>query len=94
MARSTDTRVASYDCGTDTVIAAAANDREGLLIVNDSVAADLYVRFGSAAATSTNYSLKLAKGDQYELSAIEYGGLIHAIWSAADAGFVRVTEFV
>jgi hypothetical protein len=89
-----DTRVAAYDCSTDKEILPAAGDREQAAIFNDSVAADLFIRLGSVAATSANFSIKLARGEYFLLDTGEYAGPAHAVWSAADAGKVRVTELV
>jgi len=79
---------------TDIEIVAAVSDREGLVIFNDSVQT-LYIRFGSSAASLSDWSVKLLPGDLYEIgNNITYYGAVHGIWAAADAsGKARVTEF-
>ena len=79
---------------TDIEIVPASSDREGMLILNDSVQT-LYIKFGTAAATVTDYSVKLLPGELYEIgNNITYYGAVHGIWAAADAsGKARVTEF-
>lgn len=94
MPESFDARVNAIDCTADAIILVKASDREDTIIFNDSVAADLYIRIGSAAATPTNFSVRLAKGEYFVLDGNSYSGEVHAIWSAADAGKVRVTELV
>ena len=70
-----------------------AGDRDGLMIWNDSTAI-LYLLFGTGTASSTNWSIKMAAGDFYEMgNAIEYQGAIQGRWSAVDAsGKARCTE--
>jgi hypothetical protein len=84
--------VNAITCTTDQEIAPARDARDGVLIFNDSASADLYVKFGGVA-TASDYSVKLLQGESFE-SSTDFVGSIHAIWSAADAGKVRVTEFV
>lgn len=57
----------------------AANDnREGLMIFNDSDRT-LLVSFGSTVS-STNFSLKIPAGGYYESGATVYTGAVHITW--------------
>jgi len=62
----------------------------GRSVVNDSTAT-LYVKYGAAAST-TDYTVKMGAGDLYELPLPLYGGVVHGIWSSA-TGSARVTEW-
>jgi hypothetical protein len=73
----------------------AANTlRKGLVIVNDSTAI-LYVKFGSAASTTSfTYFLAGSVGGvpaTLELPAVVYNGIVTGIWASA-TGNARVTE--
>lgn len=65
--------------------------RGGRIITNDS-AAILYIRFGTTAATSTNYTVQIAAGGVYELPQPLYGGQITGIL-ASGTGNARVTSW-
>lgn len=67
---------------------ASNTDRRGATIQNDSTAI-LYVKFGSAAST-TSYTIKMAADSYYEIP-FGYTGIITGIWSSA-TGSARITE--
>lgn len=69
------------------LLASNAN-RLGATIYNDSTV-NLYVRLGSTASTS-NFTVKLAPGDYYEVP-FNYTGAIDGIWDSA-TGNARITE--
>ena len=53
----------------------------------------MYIKFGSAASTN-NFSVKLASFDYYEVPA-GYTGEVHALWGDGSAsGDARVTELI
>lgn len=69
--------------------------RLGLVIVNDSTGADLYVKLG-ATASVTSYTYYLPRGINGQLSILElplpvYTGIVDGIWSSA-SGNARMTE--
>lgn len=69
---------------------AANTGRLGLVVVNDSTAT-LYLKYGSAATTSS-YTYRLDPGAQWEMpDGAFYTGIVTGIWSSA-AGNARVTE--
>lgn len=74
----------------DTTILAANNNRMGAAIFNDSTA-DLFLLLATGAASSTNFTVKLAAGAYYEVP-FSYHGVIKGRWASAN-GFARVTEF-
>ena len=68
----------------------AANDRaRGVLIYNDSTAV-LYLRFGTADASTASFTVQMASETYYEVPAL-YRGAIQGIWAAAN-GNAMVTE--
>jgi hypothetical protein len=73
---------------SSTTLLAANSGRLGATIINDSTA-DLYVKFGSSAST-TSYTVLLTGGDYYEVP-FRYTDIITGIWSVA-TGAARVTE--
>ena len=77
---------------TSATIATAASAGAARIIVNDS-AAILYLRFGSAAASSTDYTVALAAtGGTYVAPDNAYSGTITGIL-ASGVGFARVTSW-
>ncbi|MEX5711835.1 hypothetical protein AB1484_26965 [Parafrankia sp. FMc6] len=89
-AASTATLV-NVGASTSSVTIRAANTaRLGLIIVNDSTSADLYLTFDGTTASTSNFSIKLPPGATYEM-AIVVTTLITGVWSAA-SGTARVTE--
>lgn len=93
MSKSDSTLVTPLDCTADKEVAPARDARERVMIFNDSVAAKLYIRFGGSPATAADHSLAIVTQDAY-VTDVDYTGPIHAVWSAGDAGKVRVTEFL
>lgn len=73
-------------------IAVANEFRTQLTIFNDSTA-NLYLKLGSAATTSS-YSIKISAGGYFELAGgtTVYSGLVTGIWDAVN-GAARVTEY-
>jgi len=71
-------------------IIASNSSRRRLIIVNDSTA-NLYLKFGATAST-TSYTVLLNAGDTYESPIFAvYTGIIDGIWSSA-TGSARITE--
>lgn len=66
-----------------TLLAANAARRSGAFY-NDSTSA-LYLKHG-ATATATDFTVKLAAGQFYELPDPLYTGIVTGIWVAADGG--------
>ena len=68
---------------------AANTSRRGLLVYNDSTA-NLFLKLGSGASSSS-FTFKLEAGDYYELPRPMYTGIVTGIWSAVN-GNALVTE--
>lgn len=64
--------------------------RLGLIIVNDSASATLYIAY-AATASLTAYTEKVYPGQTWEMPSPIYGGLVSGIWDAA-VGNARITE--
>lgn len=82
------------DSATDVRLLAAAGDRQGATIFNDS-ASTLYLLLNSGVASTTNFTVRMAPGDYYELPWNRHGvytGEIRGIWSADSTGAARITE--
>lgn len=76
---------------TNVTLLAANASRIGAIITNDSTA-DLFIKFGTTATTSS-FTAKLSTNDAFVIdSALLYKGAIDGIWSSAN-GFARITEF-
>lgn len=85
-ATAAETNVAS---STSNVVLLASNStRKGCAIFNDSTA-NLYVKFGATAST-TSFTLKMAAGTFFELP-FNFTGELDGIWDAAN-GNARITE--
>jgi hypothetical protein len=79
--------------GTSVTLAAANQDRVGLMIANDSVDSVLFVKLGGTAST-TSFSKKLLPGDDWAMP-VPYAGVVDGIWTngaGAVSGNARVTE--
>lgn len=87
MAASTTTSVSAS--ATAVTLKAANNSRLGLTVFNDSSAA-LYIKEGAGASTS-DFKVKLAAGDYWEMEEPIYFGLVSGIWESA-TGAARITE--
>jgi hypothetical protein len=84
--------LSSVATSTTAVVLVAQNaSRQGLYIVNENSAENLFLAFG-ATATLTGYSVKLAPGAEYEMPTALFTLLVSGIWDGATAGFARVTE--
>lgn len=71
---------------------AAANVARTGLIIQNSDANALYVKYG-ATATSDDYTVKIAGNDGYwEMPEPIYTGIVDAIWAADGSGSAYVTE--
>jgi hypothetical protein len=64
--------------------------RLGLIIVNDSATATLYLAY-AATASLTSFTHKLLPGAVWWMEPPIYGGIISGIWDAA-VGNARITE--
>lgn len=70
---------------------AANASRKGLILVNTD-ANDVYVKYG-ATASLTSFSVRIAgNGGYWEMPAPIYVGAIDAIWAADGAGSLYATE--
>lgn len=68
----------------------AGTTGEAVCVFNDS-SADLYLKYGTAASTSS-FTVKIPPGGFYEFPTRPlYRGVVHGIWSAA-SGSARITE--
>lgn len=74
-----------------TTIRAANPNRLGLVVVNDSASATLYLALDGSTASTSNYSYLLLPGDTYEMARPVVTTTVTGIWSAA-VGTARVTE--
>lgn len=71
-------------------LCAANTARRGLLVVNDSASATLYLKYG-ATASATSFSVSIPPGGNWSMPAPIYTGIVDCIASAA-VGTARVTE--
>jgi hypothetical protein len=79
------------DNSSSVTILASNASRLGATILNDSSAA-LYLRLGSSAATTTNYTVRITQYGYYEVP-FRYTGAITGIWASDPGdGAARVTE--
>jgi hypothetical protein len=83
--------ITSVSASTSSVSLLASNsNRKGVIIVNDSASANLYIAWAASATTSA-YTVKVTPGGTYEFSSTIYTGAISGIWDAA-SGAARITE--
>lgn len=75
---------------TAALLLAAYGGRQGFIITNDD-ANDLYVLMGDGTASSSNYSFKLASGQDASISG--YEGPIYGVWAADGSGSARITDW-
>lgn len=76
---------------TSVTILAANDSRLHGMVFNDSTAV-LYLLWGPGPASSTNYSVKMAPNDFYELPRVNpFVGPLTGVWSSA-TGSAHVTE--
>lgn len=86
---STVTRANVAGAAVSTTILAANSGRNGATVYNDSSAV-LYLELGSAAASTTNFTIAMAANSYYEVP-FGYTGQLTGIWASA-TGAARVTE--
>lgn len=72
-----------------TLLAANVN-RRGVVIVNDSATATLFIKYG-AAASAASFTFYLGAGQTWEMPLPLYTGILDGIWTAA-IGAARITE--
>lgn len=77
------------DTASSTTLLSSNASRKGAMIQNDSTEI-LYVKFGTTAS-ATDYTVKMAAGDYYEVP-FGYTGRIDGIWANNASGAARVTE--
>ncbi|MGH6879512.1 MAG: hypothetical protein ACREFM_01235, partial [Hypericibacter sp.] len=86
----TQTQVA--DSATDVTILASNSARKGASVTNTSTT-NLFLRAGTTAATTSNYTVKLVPDAYYEVPA-GFTGAIHGIWATdPNTGNANVTEY-
>lgn len=73
---------------TDTTLLASNANRRGAMFFNDSTA-NLYIKFGTSAST-TSFTVKVGAAGYYEMPT-NYTGAVNGIWDAVN-GSVRLTE--
>jgi len=67
-----------------------ANTKNAVRVITNDSSATLYVCLSFTAASTTNYTYKVAPGAAITIE--NYGGPISGIWDAAN-GFARCTEW-
>ena len=84
--------VTAYAASTTSgTMLAAGGSRKAWIVVN-STAAIAYLRFGSGAASATDFSVSIAVGGYYECPQPVYGGQVTAIL-ASGTGNLLVTSW-
>lgn len=83
--------VASVACSTTVATLLAASNGRKMATIYNNAATDLYVKFG-ATATSSDFTVKLAAGDYYEVPVPMYAGIITGIL-ASSTGNALVTSW-
>lgn len=78
------------DTNVSTQLLALNDNRLGATFYNTSTA-DLYLKFGTTAST-TSFTVKIPPDGYYELPIPVYTGRIDGIWSADATGLVAITE--
>ncbi len=77
---------------TSAAVVAGAASGGSVRYVTNTTAGILYLRFGSAAASATDYTLQLAAGAAWENTAPFYSGPIQGILSTG-TGNANVTTY-
>ena len=85
----TNTRSSVAAAAVDTLILASNTSRLGATVFNDSTAI-LYLALGTVAASTTDFTLKMAAASYYEVP-FGYTGQIRGIWASA-TGSARIGE--
>lgn len=88
---STSTKGNVTSVTTSVTILAANVARRAALIFNDSTSL-LYLSFGTAATTTTSFSVRVAAGTLYVLDIPLWTGAVTGTWSAVN-GAARWTDF-
>jgi len=71
----------------------AANTSRRGVIVHNSDANNLRIKFG-ASASASSFTLLLGPGDTWVMDDPVYSGIIDRIWDADGSGYAHVTELV
>jgi hypothetical protein len=87
----TATRTSVTAAATNTLLLAASTTRKGASVYNDATT-DLYLAVGSAAASTTSFTVKLVPGAFYELLPAWSQLEIRGIWAGSPSGAARITE--
>jgi len=83
--------VTSVAASTSSVTLIASNTaRRGATVYNDSATANLYIKLGATAST-TSFTAKVGPDSYFELPQAVYTGVVDGIWDAA-VGNARITE--
>jgi len=89
--RVSDARLSSLaSAATSQPLVAANPDRRGLIVVNTD-ANDLFLKYGATASTA-DFSVKVAAGGSWTMPAPVFTGRIDAIWAGDGAGAAVATE--
>jgi hypothetical protein len=72
------------------LVGSAGGWRGGLIIYN-SDANDLYIKYG-ATASMTDFTVKIPSGGYWEMPQPAYPGRIDGIWAADGSGSAHITE--
>lgn len=80
--------------GTSSITLCVPNPtRKGVIIVNTD-ANDLYLRYGVGATTSSGgWTIKIGQNTTWEMPAPIYTGQIDGVWSVDGAGVAEITEW-
>lgn len=82
----------SYAANASAITLFVANGKaRGRTLYNDSTAT-LYVRFGPSV-TSGNYTVQIGAGQYYEFPQPLYLGRVDGVWTSADGGAAKATEW-
>jgi hypothetical protein len=78
---------------SSTMLLAANSDRKMAMVVNESSdnAANLYLKFGTTASTSS-YTILIPPGGYYEFPVPIWPGQVDGIWSTSASATARLTE--
>lgn len=76
---------------TSAQMLAANPQRKGLLVTNTD-ANTLYLKYGEGATITTSYTVAIPSGGYWEMPRPVYSGRIDAIWSADGSGSAVYTE--
>lgn len=94
-APNTSVVAAVSDTNVATTILAANGNRKGASIFNDSTVV-LNLLCGAGTPSNTNFTVRIAGGQLYELPNVRggvYTGIIMGVWDSDAAGAARITEW-